>query len=101
MNQAIAHTVSYVAIQQIKGPQPTAFMKLARPYGHGEIVDKPGSSDPCIQLDPKWMVKHGFSVQMVQEHCATSEISTVEMNEDGILLIKTRNSIYQAIPDFA
>lgn len=85
----------YVAIQQVNGAQPTNFMKLARPMTAEEIHACIGQRLP---LDPDWMERNGYRNI---NGWSTSPIMEVRAGEKRmILLLKTANSTYQAIPDF-
>ena len=85
----------YIAIQQIEGNQPTKFMKLARRMTAKEIHAYCGKRLP---LDEKWMADNGYRNV---SGWATSPIMDVRVGKDKmVLLLKTANSVYQAIPEF-
>lgn len=100
MNTKVVPFVKFVAIQQIMGSQPTAFMKLARHYSREEIERLPGSARPFLELDKEWMLNNGFSPAHVENHCATSQVVGVDTSSKGVLMVKTARSTYQVIPGF-
>lgn len=87
----------YVAIQQIKGKQPTSFMKLATPLSEIEVEECRGKR---LSLDQKWMEANGYTA--TADHWSTSPIVDLIPGEDpNVLLLITEHSVYQLIPDFS
>ena len=86
----------YVAIQQIGGAQPTDFMKLSRPMSAEEIKGYCGKRLP---LDEAWMRANGYTT--IGQWASSPLQDVCPGDAHGVLLLHTRNSVYQAIPDFA